>query len=88
MARRILELHASAIVDLYELKNGEPVRFARLFLKALMDDPKSLWHPCMVVIDLCTRGRKRGFSAVLATQRLSKLHKDAAAETLNKRGWI
>lgn len=36
------------------------------------------------VIDLCTRGRKRGFAAVLATQRLSKLSKDAAAECLNK----
>jgi len=36
------------------------------------------------VIDVCTRGRKRGFSAVLATQRLSKLNKDAAAECLNK----
>lgn len=36
------------------------------------------------VIDLCTRGRKRGFAAILATQRLSKLHKDAAAECLNK----
>jgi hypothetical protein len=36
------------------------------------------------VIDLCTRGRKRGFSAILATQRLSKLHKDAAAELNNK----
>ena len=36
------------------------------------------------VIDLCTRGRKRGFAAILATQRLSKLHKDAAAECMNK----
>lgn len=36
------------------------------------------------VIDICTRGRKRGFCTVLATQRLSKLHKDAAAEMLNK----
>jgi hypothetical protein len=36
------------------------------------------------VNDLCTRGRKRGFGAVLATQRLSKLSKDAAAECLNK----
>jgi regulator of replication initiation timing len=36
------------------------------------------------VIDLCTRGRKRGFCAILATQRISKLHKDAAAECLNK----
>lgn len=36
------------------------------------------------VIDLATRGRKRGFCAVLATQRLSKLAKDAAAECNNK----
>ena len=36
------------------------------------------------IIDLCTRGRKRGFAAILATQRLSKLHKDAAAECQNK----
>jgi hypothetical protein len=36
------------------------------------------------VIDLATRGRKREFAAVLATQRISKLHKDAAAECLNK----
>lgn len=36
------------------------------------------------VIDLCTRGRKRGYCAILATQRLSKLHKDAAAELNNK----
>ena len=36
------------------------------------------------VIDLCTLGRKRGLCAVLATQRLSKLNKDAAAELRNK----
>ncbi len=36
------------------------------------------------VIDLATRGRKRGFCAVLATQRIAKLHKDAAAECNNK----
>jgi hypothetical protein len=36
------------------------------------------------VIDLTVRGRKRGLAAVCATQRLSKLSKDAAAELLNK----
>jgi uncharacterized protein DUF87 len=36
------------------------------------------------VIDLATKGRKRGFCAVLATQRISKLSKDAAAELNNK----
>lgn len=38
----------------------------------------------LAMIDLATRGRKRGFSCILATQRLSKLHKDIAAECLNK----
>lgn len=36
------------------------------------------------VIGLASLGRKRGFCAVLATQRISKLHKDAAAECNNK----
>src|SRR5207302_8509415 len=36
------------------------------------------------VIDLATLGRERGYSAILATKRLSKLNKDAAAECNNK----
>lgn len=35
------------------------------------------------VIDLCTRGRKRGFCPILCTQRVAKLHKDAVAELNN-----
>ncbi len=34
--------------------------------------------------DLMSRGRKRGYCGVLITQRISKLHKDAAAECNNK----
>jgi DNA helicase HerA-like ATPase len=30
-----------------------------------------------------SQGRKRGFAGIIATQRLSKLHKDAAAEANN-----
>lgn len=104
LAERILELGVSAILDIYELKAHERIRFVRFFLEALVDAPKKLWHPALVVvdeahvfcpqvgeaesagavIDLATRGRKRGYCAVLATQRLSKLHKDAAAECNNK----
>lgn len=104
LAERLLELRASAILDLYELKAHERVRFVRLFLEALIEAPKTLWHPVLVVvdeshvfcpqtgnaesaaavIDLCSRGRKRGYAAVLATQRIAKLHKDAAAELNNK----
>lgn len=36
------------------------------------------------VKDLMSRGRKRGYCGVLLTQRISKLHKDAAAECNNK----
>jgi DNA helicase HerA-like ATPase len=35
------------------------------------------------VISLMSQGRKRGYAGILATQRLSKLHKDAAAEANN-----
>src|SRR2546421_3229455 len=104
LGRRLLELNVSAIIDLYELSQQERKRFVKLFLEALVNAPKQLWHPVLVVIDeahvfapekgqseamgavidLATRGRKRGYCAVLATQRLSKLHKDAAAECNNK----
>ncbi len=104
LAERLLELGVSAILDIYELKAHDRIRFVRLFLEALVNAPKHLWHPALVVvdeahifapqhgdaesagavIDLATRGRKRGFCAVLATQRLSKLHKDAAAECNSK----
>jgi hypothetical protein len=103
LARRLLELNVSAIIDIYELGVNR-VRFVKLFLDALVNAPRDLWHPLLVfvdeahmfcpekspcesssaVIDLMTRGRKRGFCGILATQRISKLSKDAAAECNNK----
>jgi hypothetical protein len=105
VARRLLELNASAVCDLYEMKAHERHRWVRLFLEALIDAPKNLWHPAVVIVDeahvvcpekgageseasdavigLATRGRKRGFACVLASQRLGKLRKDVAAELLN-----
>ena len=106
LARRLLELNTSAIIDLYELKHHERKRFVKLFLDSLVNSPKELWHPCLVIIDEChifapekssgeaesldsvkdlaTRGRKRGFALVAATQRLSKLSKDVVAELNTK----
>lgn len=104
LARKILELNVSLIVDLSELQLHERKPFVKNFIDSMIDAPKELHHPCLVVIDeahhfvpqvgdseaapavidLCTRGRKRGYCAILATQRISKLHKDAAAECLNK----
>ncbi len=104
LARALWESGNSAILDIYELKAHERVLFVRRFLESLVNAPKSVWHPTLVVIDeiqmfapqvgsaeslaavidLASRGRKRGLALVGATQRLSKLHKDVAAELLNK----
>ncbi|MCK9209224.1 MAG: DUF87 domain-containing protein [Ignavibacteriaceae bacterium] len=104
MAKSLMELSVSAIIDLSELEHHHRIIFVERFLHRLVNLPKNYWKPCLIVIDeahqfcpqngnvssakpvidLCTRGRKRGYSAILATQRISKLHKDAAAETLNK----
>lgn len=51
LARKLLELGTSAVLDLYELAPRDRVRFVRLFLEALIDAPRSLWHPVLVVLD-------------------------------------
>lgn len=103
LARKLLELNVSTIIDLSELKHAERITFVKRFLDSMINAPKELWHEALVivdeahqfcpekghaesasaVIDLMTRGRKRGFCGVLATQRISKLHKDAVAEANN-----
>ncbi len=103
LAKKLLKLNVSTIIDLSELKHHERITFVKRFLDSLVNAPRELWHSCLVivdeahqfcpegkmsesgesVIDLCTRGRKRGFCAVIATQRIAKLHKDAAAECTN-----
>lgn len=105
VAHKLLELRASAVCDLYEMKPVTRHEWVRKFLESLIDAPKNLWHPCIIIVDeahvfcpekgageseasdamigLATRGRKRGFACIFATQRLGKLRKDAAAELLN-----
>lgn len=104
LAKKLLELNVSTIIDLSELKHHERITFVKRFLDSLINSPKELWHNCLVfvdeahhfcpqgtqsestsaVIDLMTRGRKRGFCGVLSSQRISKLHKDACAEANNR----
>ncbi len=105
VAHKLLELRASAVCDLYEMKPSERHRWVRVFLETFVDAPKKLWHPLVLIEDeahvfcpekgageseaaeamiaFSTRGRKRGFCGVPATQRLSKLRKDLAAECHN-----
>lgn len=104
VAERLLAVKACAVCDLYEMKPFARHEWVQKFLDAVIDSPKNLWHPCVIIVDeahvfcpekgagesvaseamigLATRGRKRGFAAVFATQRLGKLRKDAAAELL------
>jgi uncharacterized protein len=106
LAQRLLELRASCVCDIFEMKPSDRHRWVKLFLDSMLNAPKKLWHPVLVVVDeahkyapekgageseasesmvgLCTTGRKRGFCAVFATQRLGKLRKDASAELLNR----
>lgn len=103
LPRKILELEVSTIIDISDLKMHERIMYVKSFLESLMELPRELWKPCIVVvdeahlycgqqekqesthavIDLMTRGRKRGFCGILATQRIAKLHKDSVAETNN-----
>lgn len=105
LATRLLELNASAICDIYELKSQDRHRWVKLFLSSLIDSPKNLWRPLVVIvdeahlfapekgqgeseaftamIDLASRGRKRGFCPIFATQRLGKLSKNVCAELQN-----
>jgi hypothetical protein len=109
LALKLLELRASAVCALNDLttecepKDDDcPCRnhWVRNFVRALVNAPRTMWHPTMVmideahlfcpekgaedsvsrkaVIDLATRGAKRGYVVVMATQRPARLQKSAA----------
>ena len=118
LAEKFLTLKANAVCDLYEAFRARPLdrrQWVRIFLNALLDAPRSMWHPLIVIVDeahkfcpqetpkagsmtereiiggckdamiaLSTNGRKRGFCAIWATQRLAKVDKDASAELFNR----
>lgn len=106
VATKLLELRASAVCDLYEMPAVDRHEWVKTFLAALIDAPKKLWHPAVIIVDeaqmfcpekgagesvasgpmvdLTTRGRKRGFCPVWATQRLAKVSKDATSMLLNR----
>lgn len=104
LARRLLELKASAVCDLYDLKSHLRHTWVKNFLEGLIEAPKEIRTPCIVVVDeahvfcpekgeseafgpmvdLCTRGRKRGLCPVWATQRLAMISKDASSQLQNR----
>ncbi len=93
LARAALEHGFSLIAQLNDLGADGAPEFVGAFLQALMEAPRSLWRPVLVVVDeaqrfsprlgetaatagvkdLLARGRKRGFTAVLASQSLPEV---------------
>lgn len=51
LAIRLLETHASAVLDISELKVRERHAFVRIFFEAMINAPKALWHPVLVALD-------------------------------------
>jgi uncharacterized protein DUF87 len=51
MARRLMELRASAVLDLYDLKLPQRREFVRAFLESLMELPRDQYRPVLIVID-------------------------------------
>lgn len=51
LCRRLVEIGASAVLDIYDLKVSEKREFVRLFLEELMSLPRSQWKSILVVID-------------------------------------
>jgi uncharacterized protein len=66
LARRVMELGVSTVVDLYDLKPDQQREFVRNFLDALMELPKELYHPVLVVIDEAHKFCPEGGEAVSA----------------------
>lgn len=87
----------SMIVQMNDLGSAGAADFVDRFLSAMLSAPQELWHPVLVVIDetqrfdpasirmLTERGRKRGFTAVLASQRLPKIDANIRGDINN---WI
>lgn len=51
LATRLLETKASAILDIYDLKPRERPEFVMEFINSMMNAPKDLWHPVLVILD-------------------------------------
>ena len=51
VAHKLLELGASAVFDLYDLKPQARHHWMRVFLEALTNAPKNLWKPLVLMMD-------------------------------------
>ncbi|HEU4431658.1 MAG TPA: DUF87 domain-containing protein [Myxococcota bacterium] len=105
LARRLIELNLSAVLNIFELKGKARPQFVKSFLETLMSLPRSLWHDAVIVIeeaytlapqggdkegcteavvDLMSRGRKRGFCGIPVSLRLADIEKSVVAQCQNR----
>lgn len=77
LARKLLEFNTSAIIDLYELHPQERKHFVKLFLDSMINSPKELHHPVLVVIDEAhmfapEKGESEALNAVIGLASLGR----------------
>ena len=76
VARRLLELRASAVCDLYEMPDSERHTWLKLFLDALTNALKKLWHPMVLILDeasdFCPEGKAGDSEASKAVMGFSR----------------
>lgn len=69
LARILREKRTSAVIDIFDLKMETRPRFVRLFFEALMNMPKKLNHPLMLVLEeaalFCPEGDKSESAAAV-----------------------
>jgi len=51
LARRLADMRISAVVNLYDLELEGRRAFVAEFLAALLNVPKSMWHPMLIMLD-------------------------------------
>lgn len=50
-AQKFLEIRASVICDIYELKPSQRHEWVKEYLEGLIEAPKAMRHPCLVIVD-------------------------------------
>jgi hypothetical protein len=50
-AQKFLEIRASVICDIYELRPAERHEWVKEYLEGLIEAPKAMRHPCLVIVD-------------------------------------
>jgi regulator of replication initiation timing len=51
LARRLIELRVSAVIDLYSLPLPEKQKFVKFFIEALLNLPRNMWARTFIILD-------------------------------------